>query len=216
MHKTAIFFLILSCATQLSSQSLLKTNVNLFGLYGRGAAGSVESKLGFEVGHQHDLSSGSIVRFVMSENLEYRRSDFELRQDTLGGYLTTSVDINYWNLKVDFRVRFGRKFFIELGIFSSYALVKNLTNGSAQYVKTCPNFPNCDEPIPRPVVNYLGSFDAGWVIGASTYYRDILFNLHFYSGIPDMAESLNTDLTSQQLNFGVAFPLRKKGKGKDF
>lgn len=207
MKKTAFFLLIFLWTTQLSGQSLLKTNVNVLGLFGKGTANS-DGKLGLEIGHQHDLSDGKTVKFVMSESLEYRRSGFRFTQDTVGGSLYTSGNINYLNVKVDFRVRFGVKYFIELGIFSSYALVKNVSDGSAQFFKTCPNFLNCDEPQPRPFVNYLGSFDAGWVVGASTYYHDILFQFHLYIGIPDMAEKLNADLTSQQLSFGVAFPLK--------
>jgi Outer membrane protein beta-barrel domain len=208
-----IFPLIFLGFTHLSSQSLFKANANVFGLFGRGfTTGSTESKMGLEIGHQHDLSSGSTVRFIMSENLVYRRSGFEFRQDTVGGYLSTRGDINYLDVKVDFRVRFGIKYFIELGIFTSYAVVKNASNGYSYYDKDCPNFLNCDPSSPRPFVNYLGSFDAGWVIGASTYYKDILFNFHFYSGIPDMAESVRAKITSQQLSFGVAFPLRKKKK----
>jgi Outer membrane protein beta-barrel domain len=212
MKKTLTFLIFFSWINLITSQSLLKTNVNVLGLFGKGLAGNTESRMGFEIGHQHDLSSGSLVKFVMSENLVYRRSGFEFRQDTVGGYLKTEGDINYLDVKVDFRVRFGIKYFIELGIFTSYAVVKNVSDGSSSYNKNCPNFPDCDEPLPRPFVNYLGSFDAGWVIGASTYYKDILFNFHFYSGIPDMAESLNAKITSQQLSFGAAFPLKKKKK----
>jgi hypothetical protein len=214
MKKRLIFPFIFLGFTHLSSQSLFKANVNVFGLYGRGFTGSTASKMGLEIGHQHDLSDGSTVRFVMSENLVYRRSGFSLRQDTVGGYISTSGDISYLDLKVDFRVRFGIKYFIELGIFTSYAVVKNASDGYAYFNKNCPDFLNCDPALPRPFVNYLGSFDAGWVVGVSGYYKDILLNFYLYSGIPDMAESVRAKITSQQLSFGVAFPLRKKKKVK--
>jgi hypothetical protein len=107
----------------------------------------------------------------------------------------------------------GNPFFVDLGIYASYALLNSISNGEAVFNSRCfptgPSQVTCPDPKKVAVVNKFGNLDYGILFGIGYHYKKIEFNLDIQGGLANVAPFyLNRESTTlQQINLSVAFPI---------
>jgi hypothetical protein len=209
------FMMPLFCQSQMKVSLIYAGTVSSFGR-------NDYPNFGISLGHQHHLLSRKIFKVLMSENLEYKKAGFSYYEGGLGAGTSTSGDINFLNIKTDFRGRIGNTYFVDLGIYASYALSNSISNGEATFRQICfptaPNQVTCTEPKSVAVVNKFGSIDYGILFGIGFNYKKIEVNLNIQVGLANVAPFYlkRESTTLQQVNLSGVFPIsfEKKDKAK--
>jgi hypothetical protein len=210
MKKTLLFSFGCFFLMPLFGQSHVK-----LGLIYAGTASSVglngNPNFGFSLGHQHHLFSRTKFKVLMTENLEYKKAGFIYYNGGLGGDTNTKGDINFVNIKMDARMRIGKDFFFDAGIYASYALLNSISNGKAILTQICyltgPGTVTCPEPKNKTVINNFGNIDYGILFGVGFRYKKIIVNLDIQGGLAEVVSLYRSIVTLQQVNLSVAFPI---------
>ena len=213
---TLLLILVLPFLSPIYSQSSLSFRTNLFS-FSRTyyTPDYIKAKVGFGIGHKNYFRNESKVRIILSENLDYKHTDFYYNEGGVAGGKSTKGNIYFLNVQVDARARVGGKIFGELGIFTAYSLVKKITNGQVNVSRNCSFAPPGVNCIPQSYFEItdeskdFSPFDYGLIVGIGYLYKDLTFILDGQLGLHQIVNLRDYQFKSRQINLSVIFPLKK-------
>lgn len=212
--KIIIILLKISLLAQpVFGQSFLKMSVNTFKFndYQNGF------NLGLGIGHQIYLYKFKSFTAVLNENMDINRSDFYYYDGGLGAGTSNRGHVRFVNLNLDFRIRYGKKLFAEIGGFYSLALSKKIKNEQSIYSQYC-GFPgtNCPQPRTVPFDDQIKRSDYGLLMGAGGQIKGIVLSLDYQYGLLNIVDLIHTTFSSRQINLNAAIPFSVfNGKNND-
>ena len=219
MKPFALLIVALLGFSPIFGQSFLKTGINLSRLYNGLFNAREEAYPALNIGHQVYLLKAEDLKIVLGEGIDYKRLFYYYYNGGLGAGTTYSGDVHLVNLELDLRLRMGRKLFGELGVFTSYALLKKYSNQKASFSQACflPPTGGVCPPItykPSPYVDDFKRFDFGVLLGIGYHLDKIILTLDYQLGvIPILDLGQSSIYSADQFNFSTVIPfsvLKKK------
>jgi hypothetical protein len=213
---TLLLILVLPFLSPIYSQSFISFRTNLFSFSSTDYTSDYnKAKVGFGIGHKNYFRNESRVKIILSENLDYKQTDFYYTQGSLAGGYSTKGNIHFLNAQVDLRARVGGKIFGELGIFTAYSLVKKITNGQVNVSRNCSLTPPGVNCIPQSYFEItdeskdFSPLDYGLIVGIGYSFKDLTFVLDGQLGLHQIMNLRDYQFKSRQINLSVTFPLKK-------
>ncbi len=215
---TLLLILVLAFSSPIYSQSFLSFRTNLFSFTRTYYTPDyIKAKVGFGIGHKINFANDKKFKIIMSENLDFKHTDFTYFEGGLGGGNTSEGNINFLNAQVDFRARIGKKIFGEAGFYSSYSLLKKITKGKVTTTRRCSPASPTQQPICYPTTYQeitdqnkdFSPFDFGLVVGTGFTFRDLTILLDGQLGFYKILDVRYDEFKSRQLNLSIIFPLKK-------
>ena len=131
--------------------------------------------------------------------------------------------INFLNAQLNTKVRIGKEFFFETGLYSSISLVKKITKGGTITTTRCilpiNQAPACPPPVGGEITDEsddFGSVDFGGLLGIGYTYKDYKIILDGQFGLKSIVNLPYSQLTTIQFNLNMVIPFEKfKSLGKN-
>ena len=208
---TLLLILFLPFLNSIYSQSFFNVKINAF----RFNDDNSKAKVGFGIGHQTYLCNKEFVKIIMSESLDFKRTNFIYFNGGLAGGSSTKGIINFVNAQVDFRTRVGKTIFGEAGFYGSYSLLKKITNGQVNVSRNCslaPSGVNCTPQTYSEITTQnkdFNPFDYGLIVGIGYPFKDFTVVLDGQLGLYKIVNLRDYQFKSRQINVSITFPLRK-------
>lgn len=219
MKKLFSLFLIFVSLNNVQGQSFLKVRNNIF----KFGIDSSQYKLGFGVGHERILIDKSVIKILFGQDLDYKRGTFNYYDGGVESGKLVFGNINFLNAQLNAKIRMGKEFFFETGLYSSVSLIKKITNGGTVTTTRCLLPINQAQACPPPVggeindeSNDFGSIDFGGLLGIGYTYMDYKIILDGQFGLKSIVNLPYSQLTTIQFNLNAIIPFEKfKRKGKN-
>jgi hypothetical protein len=219
MKNMLLFFIGCFFMTPIFGQSQMKLSA-IFAVTSTTNYEISNPNLGISIGHQHHLFNSSTLKVLMSEILEYKKAGFNYFDGGRGGGASTTGNIHFLNIKTDARARAGNTYFVDLGLYGSYALLNQISDGKTVSTQACiltgppPGQYNCPAPKIIPAVNDFSNIDFGFLVGGGFKYKKIILSFDVQVGLMGIIEHYldRSRTTLQQVNLSIAFPLSSKKK----
>ncbi len=201
-----IFSIFLHCA--IFGQSFLKISPNATQLSNDYYTENTLSRFGIGLGVQKQIKLKKSASLILGTGLDINSYNFSYyhKSNAKGGTFNKG-DLSVFNLDFDARIRVGKKFFGELGVFGSLALQQKLKNQEARYLEDCA-FPqtNCAPPYKVPFENTFNKGDFGLSFGVGYQMKKFIFFLDYQRGLLNVANIVKPKMQSRQVNMGVIVP----------
>lgn len=166
MKKLIIFILLYFFLNSTHGQSFLGIHAN--SLQSNSGRNNLGSKIGFGLRHEKSYFNGKYLKLIWAEILEYKRINTQYETTGLYPHSYTQVTgtLHLLDAQLEGKIRTNTRLFAEMGVFTSFSLVKKLTPSEISRYKSDFNI-----------------FNGGYLVGSGYHFSKITVLINTQMGM---------------------------------